>query len=66
MYQSRTETYYGPSHPFYQSIKNVMDVLMEANREEILQCGVTSWKLHVVHAPSTINAMVFPVGLFLL
>lgn len=59
MYQTLNLTY---KDPLYQRINNVMLKLMEANRQEIRESGVTSWEIHVIDEPSISNAMVLPVG----
>lgn len=51
-----------PRHPLFHRIENVMVKLMEANRKEILESGVSSWKIYVIEEPEINNAMVLPNG----
>lgn len=38
--------------------------LIQANTEEIMKSGVSSWNIHVIDDPDVNNAMVLPVSGF--
>ncbi|XP_034251682.1 metalloendopeptidase OMA1, mitochondrial-like [Thrips palmi] len=50
------------NHPLYQRIYKVMYSLMQANKEEIVNSGVSSWNIYVIDDPDVNNAMVLPNG----
>lgn len=51
-----------PHHPQYRQIMRVMSRIMEANKKEIVESGVTSWSIYVIDEPEISNAMVLPNG----
>ncbi|KAK3909471.1 Metalloendopeptidase OMA1, mitochondrial [Frankliniella fusca] len=50
------------SHPLSRTIVRVMAQIMEANHQDIVDSGVTSWNIYVLDEPDISNAMVLPNG----